>query len=117
MFVLLHPLGMNPAALWNQSISTFLIWHLSFQGREKSDCCQSVENGGTYQAKGHPQESIHNAENHGFLQSINPGTQHQRTEAVHSRFIPVADIEEIKKNQDEIYESIKKILISLSHLK
>nr|WP_289570394.1 plasmid mobilization relaxosome protein MobC [Faecalicoccus acidiformans] len=28
-----------------------------------------------------------------------------------------ADIEEIKKNQEEIYEGIKKILLSLSHLK
>ena len=27
------------------------------------------------------------------------------------------DIEEIKKNQEEIYEGIKKILLSLSHLK
>lgn len=28
-----------------------------------------------------------------------------------------ADIEEIKKNQEEIYEGIKEILLSLSHLK
>ena len=28
-----------------------------------------------------------------------------------------ADVEEIKKNQEEIYEGIKKILLSLSHLK
>lgn len=28
-----------------------------------------------------------------------------------------ADIEEIKRNQEEIYEGIKKILLSLSHLK